>query len=292
MKKLSNIFKWNNWVVFIFLSITWGTSFILIKKSLVAFDSYQAASLRILMTTIIFTPIVITKYKELNLKKWYQYLIVGLAGGGFPPFLFAIAQTKLSSGLSGVLNALTPIFTLLFAIFLFQTKVDFRKYLGVGIGFIGAGLIFYNTSSNLEGGILYSSIIVLATMCYAFNSNFVKKVFHDHDPVLLTGASFVSFGYLTVFILLGGDFVEVLTTDEQALYSLGASAMLAIFSTVIATALFYKLIQKSSAVFASSVSYVIPFIALILGNLDGESFGIMELLSLIFIILGVYLTRD
>lgn len=291
MNKFKEILKWNDWVVFIVLSLIWGTSFILIKKSLIAFDSSQVASLRILIATIAFLPIIFLNWDKIDWSKWYLYLIVGLAGGGIPPFLFAIAQTKINSGLAGALNTLTPIFTLLIAIILFKNKIDKRKFTGVVIGLIGAGLIIYSTNASFEGGVYYSSLIILAAVLYAFNANMVKKFFNSHDPLILTAVSFFVIGPFTVFILGYGDFVDVIKEDPNALLSLSAVTVLSLLSTVFGTVLFFKLIQKSNTIFASSISYTIPVVAMFWGLMDGEKYNVFHLVSLFAILIGVYLTR-
>ncbi len=291
MSRKSKILKWNDWIVFITLSLIWGTSFILIKKSLKAFDSTQVASLRILIATIAFTPVVLFNFKKIDWSKWYLFLIVGLAGGGIPPFLFAMAQTKINSGLAGALNTLTPIFTLLVAVIFFKNKIDNRKFSGVLIGLVGAGLLIYLTNSSFEGGLMYSSLIILATILYALNANMVKKFFDNHDPLILTAVSFIVFGPITIIILANGDFIDVMRTDSNAYLSLGAVTLLSLMSTVFATVLFFKLVQKSSTIFATSVSYTVPFVAVIWGVLDGEQYKWYHMLSMVAIILGVYLIR-
>ncbi len=289
---IKKLVKWNDWVAFVILSLTWGTSFILIKKSLVAFDSVQVASLRILIATIAFTPIVVFNLKKIEWKKWYNYLLVGLAGGGIPPFLFSLAQTRVSSSLAGALNALTPIFTLLLGVFLFHIKITFKKLFGVILGLSGAFVIVYYNNISFEGGFFYSSLILLATVFYAFNVNLVKKIFNNHDTVILTAASFIFFGYFSIILLLRSDFIHVVRTNPDAWMSLSAVTVLSLFSTVMATVLFFKLAQKSNALFASSVSFAIPLVALFWGFIDGEKLSIVHFFSLILILAGVYMTRE
>ena len=291
MSKIKKILVWNDWIAFLVLSLIWGTSFILIKKSLIAFDSTQVASLRILIATLAFLPVVIVHRKKVDWSKWYLFLIVGLAGGGIPAFLFAIAQTKINSGLAGALNTLTPIFTLLIALIFFKNKIDIKKSIGVVIGLIGAAVMIYLTNNSFKGGIFYSSLILLATVLYAFNANMVKKFFNSHDPLILTAVTFIVFGPITILILANGDFIEIMKNDSNALLSLGAVTILSLLSTVFATVLFFKLVQKSNTIFATSVSYTVPFVAVGWGVLDGEQYNWLHMLSLVAILLGVYLTR-
>lgn len=291
MNSNNRILKWNDWFAFLVLSLIWGTSFILIKKSLIAFDSTQVASLRILIATIAFLPVVLVNRKKIDWSKWYLFLIIGLAGGGIPPFLFAMAQTKINSGLAGALNTLTPIFTLLVALLFFKKRIDGKKSLGVVIGLIGAAVMIYLTNSSFKGGVFYSSLIILATVLYAFNANMVKKFFNNHNPLILTAVSFFVFGPVTILILGSGDFVDIMKTDSNALLSLGAVTVLSLLSTVFATVLFFKLVQKSNTIFASSVSYTVPFVAVSWGVLDGEQYNWYHMISLVAILIGVYMTR-
>ncbi|MGE5357364.1 MAG: DMT family transporter [Deltaproteobacteria bacterium] len=291
MSKYREILKWNDWVAFAALSLIWGTSFILIKKSLIVFDSVEVAALRILIATIAFLPVFVVNIRKVDFRQWHRYLIVGIAGGGLPPFLFAFAQTRVSSSLAGALNTLTPIFTLILAVLIFNNRIDLRKTAGVVIGLIGASIMIYVTKSEFTGGIFYSSLIVLATILYGLNVNLVKKFFDSHDPNILTAASFIFFGPFCIVFLLNSDFAGKFENPE-IWFSLSTVALLSIFSTVLATVIFFRLVQRSNAIFASSVSFMAPVVALGWGLLDGETFNFIYILSLILILLGVYLTRN
>ncbi len=292
LNKSRSILKWNDWLIFALLSLIWGSSFILIKKSLVVFDPVTVASLRILFATIAFLPVIAVNFYKINFSIWYKYLIVGLAGTGIPAFLFAIAQTRVSSNLAGALNTLTPIFTLIIAVLLFRTRFDLKKVSGVFLGLIGAASIIYTVNSDFKGGVFYTSLIVIASILYGLNVNLVKKYFDNHNTLILTAASFIFFGPVSIIILAKTDFLHQMQKNDKALMALLSVATLSLFSTVISTVLFFRLVQKSNAVFASSVSFTAPVVALLWGWLDGESFNVVNLISLSLILLGVYLTRN
>ncbi|MEZ4908421.1 MAG: DMT family transporter [Saprospiraceae bacterium] len=292
MKRLRKILKWNDWVAFFALSIIWGSSFILIKKSLIAFNGYEVANLRILITTIFFLPYFIFNIKKIDFKQWYKFLLVGLAGGGIPTFLFAIAQTKVSSSLAGALNTLTPIFTLIIAVLFFTVKVNLKNISGVIISFLGAGLMIILGNPDFTGSITYSLLIIIATVFYAININLVKKYFSDMNAVLLTAVSFISFGFISLIPLIRGNFIDIMISDDRAWLSLSAVIVLSLLSTVLGTILFFKLVQKSNAIFASSVSFMAPVISFLLGLLDGEKIDVVGILGLILILVGIYLTRN
>jgi len=282
--------EWLNWLVLFFLALIWGTSFILIKKSLIAFSDYQVASLRISISALAFLPIILWERKKINWKKWDRYLIVGMTGSGIPPFLFSAAQTQISSSLAGALNSLTSIFTLAAALLFFNQKWDRSKALGVFLGLLGAGfIILYN--NKLEGHFFYALLIVVATILYGFNGNMVSWFFVTEKPLHISAVSIGMLLPLGFTVLFSSDFIDRLQHHPQAFFSLGAVTILALLSTVFSSVVFFRLIQKTNAVFASTVTYLIPFIAVLWGIFDGESFHWFYLVCLVAILIGVYLTR-
>ena len=292
MNRSVKISNWVDWTILLFLSIVWGSSFILIKKALISFNEIELASLRIAISTIISIPIVIYYFKKIDWKKWHYFLLVGLAGNGIPPFLFSFAQTEVSSSLAGVLNTLTPIFTLLLALWFFRQKLNGKNTLGVVIGFAGTILIAYSGNMNFDGSIIYIGLIVIATILYALNINAVRFFFKDTKPLLILAVSFVLFGPFSFVILWNSSIVETFQTNPYVWKSFSAVLVLAIFATMIATMYFFRLLQRTNTVFASSVSYIIPLVALFWGILDGEPFNIIYIISLILILAGVHLTRQ
>jgi len=283
--------EWVNWATLVFLAIVWGTSFILIKKSLVAFSDYQVASLRIAISGLAFVPVIIWQFKKINWKKWDRFLLVGITGSGIPPFLFAAAQTELSSSLAGVLNGLTTIFTLIVALLFFNQKWKPKKAIGVSIGLIGASIIIlYN--NKIEGQLFYAMLIVIAAILYGFNGNFIKWFFDDENPLHISAVSLGLMGPAALVMVFMSDFTTVIQTHPDAMMSLGSVTLLALMSTVFASVIFFRLIQKTNAVFSSSVTYLIPFVAVIWGVLDGEAFYAIYFACLVLILFGVYLTRN
>lgn len=290
MKSKQFISEWSDWIILFFLGIVWGTSFILIKKSLIAFDNIQVAGLRILISSLAFLPIVLYDWKRINWKKWDKLLIIGILGNGIPPFLFASAQTKLSSSLAGVLNAMTTIFTLLVAILFFKRKWNFYHMIGVLVGFGGAlMIILYN--NKLEGNFYYALLVIIATMFYAFSGNIVNARLGDVKPLHISAVSLFFLMPVGLIAVGTSDFFEVMNTNPDAWSSLSAAFVLAIVNTVISSVLFYRLIQQTSAVFASTTTYLIPVFAVFMGVLDGESFYPIYFVSLLLIMIGVYLTK-
>lgn len=271
------------------LSVIWGTSFILIKKSLIAFSFYDVAALRIAISTLAFSPWIIKIWKKVDWSKLKYFILVGLTGTGIPAFLYANAQTEISSASAGILNGLAPVFTFILGILFFKSEFQWRKLAGVLLGLIGASiLILSRTDASIGGNHLYGLFIVAGTICYAFNSNTVKHFFQDTEPIQVAAMSFFVIGIPFVIYCLFSNIPNKVISHPQGLISIGAVTFLALVGTVFSVLYFYKLIQRTSAVFASSVAYTMPIVALAWGYVDNEAISIYHMLGLLFILLGVY----
>ncbi len=280
------------WSTLILLAMVWGSSFILIKKALIAFMPLEVAALRVFSTFVGFIPILFIKWGEIDWKEWKYFLFVGLSGSAIPAFLFAIAQTKVNSSVAGVLNGLTPIFTLIIAFFIFKEKIKSNAVFGIIMGFVGASMLILG-GDNTGGttNILYALLIVFATVFYALNVNVIKAHFNQMNPVIISAVSFSLLGPLAGIYLFASDFIPHLTGHEYGWYSLVAVVILGVVGTGLATVLFFKLVQETDAVFASSVAFMIPVVAILWGIFDGESFVLLQLLGLMLVLTGIYLIR-
>ena len=281
------------WISFLLLGMVWGSSFILIKKGLEAFSPVQVASIRISIAFFCFMPFMFTKLRGITKKQWINVGIVGLCGSGLPAFLYAIAQTKVSSSAAGILNSLTAIFALVLGVLFYQVILKKNQVIGVLVGFIGAVIIALISGENNEiSEGLYSVFIVVATIMYAISVNTVKRNFQSWHPLKINAGVFVIIGLPTVIYLIGfSDFFEVLSSHPSGMNSFGYLSILAIGSTVLANVLFYYLVQWTDAIFASTISYFIPFIALGWGYLAGEQITWIHFAGMILVLLGVYLVK-
>lgn len=214
-------------------------------------------------------------------------------GSALPSVLFAIAQTEVSSSIAGVLNSITPVFTLILGVVIFRQKAKQRQILGVICGFIGALLLLLGDQSNdMSLNLLYGLLIILATACYAYNVNAVKSWFSNTTPLIISAVSFSLLGPIAIIYLLSFGTFEQLTTHEYAWYSLGAVAVLALVGTALSTIIFFKLIQETNAIFGSSVAFAIPIFAVLWGLYDGEQFYLIQLFGMFAVLIGIYLIRD
>lgn len=284
---------WKSWGILFLLSLIWGSSYILIKKGLIAFSADQVGALRMGVSALAFLPLLAYHFRRMDWSKWPYLLVVGFAGSAVPAFLFAIAQTKISSSLAGILSSLTPLFTLVLGILLFQKSAGWSKVLGIFVGLFGAAvLISGGTGMGISGNGWYALLVLLACACYALSANTVGSFLQNMNPVAISAASFSIAGLPALLYLLTTDFWSVVTNDPHGLLSLGAITVLALLSTVWASVLFFRLIQWTNAVFASMISYMTPVVALAWGVFDGEPVALLHIFGLALILSGVYLVKN
>jgi drug/metabolite transporter (DMT)-like permease len=279
-----------NWLIFIMLSVIWGSSFILMKEGMKSLNAWQVASLRIFSAGMILLPFTIRKWNNLPRKDIPLIFLSGLLGTFIPAYLFCFAETELNSAIAGILNALTPLFTLVIGASFFHSKLPLKKWVGVLIGFIGLVLLV-GAGGNLDfSNMQYSGFVILATVCYGINVNMVSRYLR-HIPSLMLAA--LAFGLLIVpsglILLITGYWRS--RGEEGFMYSTAASSVLGVFGTAIASVLFYMLMKRAGALFASMVTYGIPFVALFWGFLAGERIGMMQIFCLGMILAGVYVAN-
>lgn len=279
------------WALFFALAFIWGSSFILMKKGLQSFSNYQVAALRLFFTFILFTPLIFRHIKKLTKSNLKSILITGFLGNGFPAFLFTTAQTQISSSFSGILNSLTPIFTLVVGVIFYKAKSRWINAFGLFIGLAGAtGLIFKDIGTFLTGNYLYALLVILATLFYGINVNEVKYKLGSLSGVSISALSFIFTGPLCGIYLLFSDFSQAFETPNYML-NLSYIMILAFFSSFIGVIGINILIKHVSTVVAASTTYVIPVFAVLWGMLDGETISFIDILWIIIIFAGVYMVN-
>jgi len=284
--------EWIAWGVLTLLALVWGSSYVLIKWSLEVFTNVQLANLRISISALTFLPFFIYVFRKVDWSKWLALVVVGITGSGAPAFLFATAQTNLSSSMTGALSSLTPLFTLLIGVLFFRINATWTKYVGVSVGLLGAiMLVTYGNETAISGDWWYGALVVLACALYALSSNVVKDQLADMDALTLSSVSFFLIGIPTSVYLFSTDILSVFDTNPDAYKALGYVSILSILGTVMASILFYHLVHIKDALFASTVSYFIPIVALGWGIAEGEAITVFHLGGMALILLGVYIAR-
>lgn len=281
------------WVAFIMLSFIWGSSFILMKVSKEDLNGIQIGALRILSAGLIFIPFSLFHMNKIPSKKLPLVLLSGFLGSFFPAFFFAIAiDNKIDSALAGILNSLTPLLVIVLGVLFFKAKLPVKKIAGVLIGFIGLLIL-----SLSEGGISlqnfgYASLILLATLFYAINVNMVSVYLSDVHPRHLASVSLAFMSIPAAITAWNHHVFSIIRYDASARLSVAAAILLGIVGTAIATLLFYYLIKKAGALFASLVTYGIPVVAIFWGIIAGEHVSIVQVACLLIILGGVYIANN
>ena len=282
-----------NWFILILLALIWGSSFILMKRGMEVYSSDEVAALRIFIAFLFLSPLILRHVKLHFLKHWKAFIGMGVLGNLIPAFLFTKAETGISSSLAGMLNSLTPLFTLLLGVMLFKSKTRWVNALGIAIGFFGAiGLLLVGKSENMDNNLLFGFYVLLATICYALSVNIIKKHLGEVNSITSTVWAMMFIGPIAgVYLFTFTDFTFRLATNPNSLNSLGYVCILAIFGTAISVIIFNVLIKNTNALFASSVTYLIPIVAMTWGIFDNEEVMPMHFAWIGLILLGVYLVN-
>jgi drug/metabolite transporter (DMT)-like permease len=284
--------KFVNWLLFIGLSFIWGSSFILIKGGLEHLSAYQVASLRILSSGVVLLPVTLVSIRQIPKNKIFTVFMSGAFGSLIPAYLFCLAEEGIDSALAGTLNSLTPIFVIIAGAVFFNAKTSMNKIWGIIIAFTGSLLLFLSQPDFSENSnLLYILFVVVATMLYGFNVNMVHKHL-SHIGSLKIAAVALSLNAIPALVVLffTGYFQQDLMA-KGTLMSTGFSVLLGIFGTALASVMFYVLLKRAGAVFASMVTYGIPVIAIMWGLIFGEEIGWKQIISMAVILAGVWVAN-
>ena len=282
--------KQTKWFFLLLLALIWGSSFILIKRGLVGLTPYQLGAFRIFFAGLFLLIIGFNSLKSIPKQKWKYIALTALFGTFIPAFLFSIAETRLDSSISAILNSLTPLNTLILGVLSFGLIFKRSQIYGVIIGFIGSILLVFNGAiHHPEQNYYFSIFVIIASICYALNVNLIKKYLSDLSPLSITTGNFAVMILPAILILTFSGIEETIAIEETQ-HSIFFILLLGILGTGIANIIFFKLIQISSPVFATSVTYLIPIVAFFWGLLDNEMLTPVQFLGAFIILIGVYLS--
>ena len=281
-----------HWSLLLLLSLIWGSSFILMKRGLEAFSFGQVAALRLFIAFVFLAVLGREFYKSIPKEKLWFLFLTGLIGNGIPALLFTKSQTFLDSGIVGILNVLTPLFTLFIGLFFFNLKVKLINYVGIGIGMVGAIYLLYPDIQDINDKVLlYSLMAISATVCYGLSTNIIKTHLQELNSLQITTIAFSFIGPWAGIYLFSSDFIQVMNSHPKAWSSLGYTAILAIIGTALSVIAFNKLIKMTGALFATSCTYIIPVVAILWGFIDGETITSHHISGFVIISAGVYLVN-
>lgn len=279
------------WPIMITLVLTWGSSYILMKRGLEEYSAQQVGALRISITFLILLPVIIKRIKTIPKNKFGLLVISGLLGNGIPAFLFAFAQRGVDSEIAGILNTTAPLFTLVIGYIFFSLHTRWYNIAGVFVGLAGAVGLLSVGAKGFENNFGFGVYIIIATLLYSININIVKKYFREINAVTITAMAFAVIGILScIYLFTFTDFISRIGSSG-GLKGFGFIAVLAIMGTAVAGMLYNYMIKVSSVLFASSVTYMIPIVAIMWGLVDGEIFYTEYIFWIILIFAGVFLVN-
>jgi drug/metabolite transporter (DMT)-like permease len=282
------------WIYLCLLALVWGSSFILIKKGLVGLTALQVGSLRSVFAALFLVVIGFRSLRHIKGKQWKWIAFSGFFGTFFPAYLFSYAETEIDSAIVSILNSTTPLLSMLVGIFVFEAVFNRRKFVGVIIGLFGTtALILSGAAVNPDQNYWYSLLVILASLFYGFNANIIKEHLQSIPALAITTGNFMVIVIPALVVLATTGFFspEVLTAPDVPM-SLFYIVILGVIGTGAALIVFNKLIQISDPVFSTSVTYLVPIVALGWGFLDGESFTLIQLLSGLVILFGVVIVNS
>ena len=279
------------WILFLILSLIWGSSFILIKKGLTSLNPEEVASLRIASASLVLLPFAAKRIKEINKKNIFTLILVGLMGSFLPSFLFALAQTKLSSSLTGIMNALTPFFTIMTSVLFFKEKPEKKIYIGIVLGFIGTLLLISNRENGDFSFNYYAFFVVAATILYGINANLIKHYLALMKSLSIASISLTIVGPLSIiYLLFLTPFLDHIH-EPKVLVASSYIVILGVFGTAFALILFNKMVQLTNPVSSTSVTYLIPIISVFWGVIDGEQLSLLQFVSMLTIMIGISISN-
>ncbi len=282
------------WILLVFLSLIWGSSFILMKRGLLAFTPLQVGALRMLISSTALLPFLILRpisFRKITLRTWIGLAVVGFCGNGIPAFLFPMAETQLNSATAGILNALTPMFTLIIGVLFFTLPFTRRMVWGLALGLIGSILLVALGSEEIQliDRFSYASFVLLATVCYGITGNVLKQVVTRSklDALSITSIA-LAITAIPYWIYFFASSFHLAFSAPGAWEAFAFIAILGLIGTAFATVVFNHLIKITDPIFASSVTYLVPIVALLWGIWDGEQMNYLQGLGMAIILVGVY----
>lgn len=281
------------WIYLCLLALVWGSSFILIKKGLVGLSALQVGSLRIVFAAMFLLIVGLKSLKKIKGKQWKWIAFSGFFGTFFPAYLFSFAETEIDSAIVSILNSTTPLLSMLLGVFIFKAAFVRNKFIGVIVGLAGTtALILSGAAVNPEQNYWYSLLVILASLFYGLNANVIKTYLSGIPALAITTGNFMVIAVPALAVLFStGFFSTEVISSPQVQLSLIYIGILGVIGTGVALIIFNKLIQISDPVFSTSVTYLIPIVALGWGILDGEDFTLFQLFSGLLILLGVVIVN-
>ncbi len=278
------------WALLVFLSILWGGAFFLAAVAVKEVAPFTLAFLRMAISAVALALVarIIGLKAPRDPKIWAEFAVLGLIGTATPFSLIYWGQTEITGGLASILNATTPLFTIVFAhLFTHDERFNARRIAGVLTGFAGVAVIIGPSAILAAGsGNLLAELAVLgAAMCYGAASVFAKR-FRALPPIIIACGQ-LAFGALTI-LPLALAFDDSLTRPPPSIAAIAAVLGIALLSTAVAFIVYFEILRAAGATNVMLVTLLVPVSAILLGSLIlGESFEARQFAGLALIAAGL-----
>jgi drug/metabolite transporter (DMT)-like permease len=275
--KVMSSMKPSEWAMLVVLSVFWGGSFFFIEVALRGFQPFAIVLLRVVLAAVILTGVVCLGGRRLPSSPgvWGSYFVMGALNNAIPFSLIIWGQTRIDSGVASILNATTPIFTVLLAHFLTSDeRLTLRKIGGVFIGFLG---VYIMLQPELKDGFSWRGLgqvaVLGAAVSYSLAGIFGKR-FKKTSPVgNAAGMLICSSVIMLPLVLMTG----ALSLSRPTAAAVAALCGLATVSTAVAYLLYFRVLASAGATNVLLVTFLIPVGALLLGvGVLGEVIHILE----------------
>lgn len=296
MKEKNGFFSLENrmWqlLVLLALGITWGSSFMLMKQGLKAFNGFEVAVIRLSFSFLFLLPFLWNDLRKIPRKKYLWLALAGWLGNGLPSFLFAIGLSRINSSLGGIINSTAPIFTLIIGSTLFGLHFKKAAIGGILIGLAGTVyLVATGSGSGNSSNLYYALLPLLGSVCYGFSTNIIKTRLYELKPMVVTGGALSFVAPVVIPLMFVMQLPSAALQDNVHATAFFYSALLGVVGTSLAVLVFNYLIKHTSVLFAASVTYIIPVFAMAWGFVFGEDITVHYFLGMGIIILGVWLVN-
>lgn len=252
----------------------------------------QVAAIRMVSAGLVLLPFAWKSVKLIPRNKIGYVTASGFLGNFLPAFMYCLAETRIDSSLAGVLNSFTPVFAIIIGVSFFQMQITREKIIGVIIGFTGLVLLPFAAEKGINlTDVSYSLLILVATVCYGINVNMVSRHLKEVESLRIASLAFAIWSVPSLIILSMSGFFHLPLHETGFIQAVSASAVLGVFGTAIASVLFYMLVKSAGTLFASLVTYGIPFVAIVWGFIYHESITFLQIVCLGIILAGVYLVN-
>ncbi len=279
------------YAIFIFLVIIWGSAYYFMKEALVVYSPLHTALLRIVIATIAMLPLAVKHIKKVNKKQLPLIFVSGVLGNGLPALLYMYAMQKTDSNLAGILNGLTPIWVLVIGYLFYKTSITPYKVLGVVLGFAGICFLFLSKGAIQHFSPPHALLILMATFCYGLNVNILSNHLHNVPSLYIGSLSLLAIGFIYALLLLFGVNGQSIFSLPLATTQMGYIVVLGVVGTALSNILFFNLIKRSGANFASMVTYIMPIVSIAIGYATGETILWQSIVCFLIILVAVYLVK-